>query len=127
MTTGASGFDPGYLWSPLKRYGFGLEERQQNHLDYFTEAYKLILQVQVIFYLSTAVFNKVPKLSTSHVFTPWMLTKAEQPGGGGSVEAIYKYKQDQQHDPVDMRVENFKSNSGSNYLLEGIHCGRVGS
>lgn len=44
-------------------------------------------------YLPGADFSNASKLSVSHVFSPWTLKKAEQPGGGGSLDAIWKVKE----------------------------------
>lgn len=99
MTTGASGLDPEYLWSPLKRYGFGLKERQWSQLEEQSLFYWFIALLSesycVFNYLSGAVFSSAAKLSASHVFSPWTLKNAEHPEGGGSLDAIWK--QEQQH------------------------------
>lgn len=46
------------------------------------------LDVCDFFYLWGALFRSASNFSASQVFSPWMLKKAEQPEGGGSVDAI---------------------------------------
>lgn len=47
-----------------------------------------LLALVVFNYLSGAVFSSAAKASASHVFSPWTLKNAEQPVGGGSLDAI---------------------------------------
>lgn len=152
MTTGASGFDPGNLWSPLKRYGLGLKERQWG-CDYFCSSALIITVITisimmyhphvwllcVFIYLSGAVSSSAAKLSVSHVFSPWTLKKAEQPEGGGSLDAILKDEEQEDHftnthgiiTPVLSSAHTCMHTQNeiiiSWYLLEGVYCGRVGS
>lgn len=88
-------------------------------------------------HLLGAVSSSAARASASHVFAPCTLKKAEQPGGGDSLDAIsekkkkkdarvnhgYKTKQNKKQNTHNVNM----SVSGLRYLLEGVHRGRVGS
>lgn len=79
--------------------------------------------------LLAAVSSSDARASASHVFAPCTLKNAAQPGGGGSLDAIWEKKKKDVGVAHGWKKKKKSHNerSGRWYLLEGVHRGRVGS
>ena len=80
-------------------------------------------------YRAGAVSSRAARPAASHAFSPWTLKNAEQPAGGGSLDAIYGGGRSRQagYTHIHTLTHTHTHTPESSYLLEGVHCGGVGS
>lgn len=153
MTTGASGFDPGNLWSPLKRYGLGLREGQKKRRRAGDAQWRILLLLTIINPNTKFYFNGISWMHDIYafVFTFWALFPAVTLNSlyhTSSLRERWRRQSSQRegahwmqskgvessrviqtparkHLPTCTRTRKIKASSW--YLLEGVHCGGVGT